>query len=250
MSVRLSGQALLYGASLGAHGLLALGMGSIRTPDVRPPIRVMVVSTPPAPAPQAPEAPPPEAPPEPPPAETAPMVNQAPATPRPAREAPAETAAPQPAEAPPPSAPAAPDFGLALGNATGPGIAVPQGSPDGVPGGTGAPRREREVARALTPEEPEEDEGCTEAETRPRALAMPSPEYTEAARAAEIEGRVRVELHVDETGAVTEARVIASLDPGLDEAALIAARGARFEPATRCGAAVSATFTVSIRFEL
>ena len=35
-----------------------------------------------------------------------------------------------------------------------------------------------------------------------------------------------------------------------DPAALIAARGARFEPATRCGVAVSATFTVSIRFEL
>jgi protein TonB len=44
--------------------------------------------------------------------------------------------------------------------------------------------------------------------------------------------------------------VLASLDPGLDEAALVAARAARFEPATRCGEPVDATFTVSIRFQL
>ena len=249
-------QAILYAASLAAHALLAIGVGSIERVEPRPPIRVAMVSQPRR------EAPPPEPEPEvaepPPPVETPPPPLEAPTTPRAPREAPSAPEAPA-AEAPPPpaapapAAPAAPDFGIAMAG-TGPGIAVPQGSPDGTPGGTGTgTRRTREAREITAPEAPTPQAsagGCDEAETRPRAISMPSPEYTEAARMAEIEGRVRVEIHVDASGAVTEARVLASLDPGLDEAALVAARAARFEPATRCGEAVDATFTVSIRFQL
>ena len=79
---------------------------------------------------------------------------------------------------------------------------------------------------------------------------MPEPEYPDAAREANIEGRVRVELTLDATGRVTGARVLQGLGHGLDEAALDAARGARFEPATRCGRAVATTFTLGVRFTL
>jgi protein TonB len=59
-----------------------------------------------------------------------------------------------------------------------------------------------------------------------------------------------VELTVDATGAVAQARVVEGLGHGLDEAAIEAARTYRFEPATRCGKAVSATFTIAIRFTI
>ncbi|MCU0683483.1 MAG: TonB family protein [Polyangiaceae bacterium] len=61
---------------------------------------------------------------------------------------------------------------------------------------------------------------------------------------------MRVELSVDERGRITSARVLQGLGHGLDEAALEAARRARFEPATRCGKAVAATFVVGMRFAL
>jgi protein TonB len=59
-----------------------------------------------------------------------------------------------------------------------------------------------------------------------------------------------VELSLDDAGRVTGARVLQGLGHGLDEAALAAARGARFEPATRCGRPVATTFTLAVRFAL
>lgn len=46
------------------------------------------------------------------------------------------------------------------------------------------------------------------------------------------------------------ARIGAGLGYGLDEAALEAAKRAAFEPATRCGKPVSATFVIAMRFSL
>lgn len=238
-------QFVLYAASVVVHGALAVGIGSIDEHEARAPIRVTMRAAPP---PAPPEAPPPE-PETPPPPPPEPEI-EVPA-PRPA----ARPEPPPVAEAPPPAPAAVPSFGIAMTGGTGPGIAVPVGDPR-APREPEPERRVREERRTLeaapaapAPSAPE-DEGCAEAPTRPRAISMPPPRYTDEARAASIEGRVRVEIHVDATGAVTEVSVIASLDPGLDEAALEAARGARFEPATRCGAPVDATFTVAIRFEL
>jgi protein TonB len=77
---------------------------------------------------------------------------------------------------------------------------------------------------------------------------MPRPRFTEEARAAAVEGRVRVSITVGASGEVESARVIAGLGHGLDEAALEAARAARFEPGTECGRPVSTTFVLAIRF--
>ena len=46
-----------------------------------------------------------------------------------------------------------------------------------------------------------------------------SPEYTEEARAAAIEGKVRVEITVDASGAIRSVKVLEGLGHGLDEAA-------------------------------
>jgi protein TonB len=79
---------------------------------------------------------------------------------------------------------------------------------------------------------------------------MGRPEYTEEARAASIEGKVRVEITVDASGAIRSVKVLEGLGHGLDEAAVRAVEGATFEPAMQCGKPVESTFTVSIRFTL
>jgi protein TonB len=85
---------------------------------------------------------------------------------------------------------------------------------------------------------------------KPRPKSIAQPAYTSSAREASVEGKVRVEVSVDEGGHVTGARLLAGLGYGLDEAALEAAKRAVFEPATRCGKPVSATFSIAMRFSL
>jgi protein TonB len=77
---------------------------------------------------------------------------------------------------------------------------------------------------------------------------VPQPAYTDRAREAGVEGKVRIELTVDETGRVVAVKVLAGLGYGLDEAAVAAAQSATFEPAIRCGKPSRATFTISMRF--
>lgn len=76
------------------------------------------------------------------------------------------------------------------------------------------------------------------------------PEYTNEARTAEVEGRVRLELQIDEFGSVKEARVLSGLGHGLDEQAMMAARKMQFRPATHCGKRVPSTFVLAMRFAL
>jgi len=168
------------------------------------------------------------------------------------RAAPAKAAA----EAPPPpkanNAPAAfeglPDFGVSLtGGVNGTGIALPIG-------GGGAPRErsvEKVVRKAAAPVAAAlPSDGCDEPAAKPKPISVPQPGYTDDAQAAAIEGKVRVQLTVDESGKVIDVKLIAGLGHGLDEAALAAARRATFEPALRCGKPTSATFTISMRFKL
>jgi protein TonB len=145
---------------------------------------------------------------------------------------------------------ALPDFGLSLsGGVGGDGIALPAG-PIAAKAGAQKAAPERIVKRTLSPvgaSTPASD-ACEEPLTKPKPVSVPQPAVTEAARAAGVEGKVRVELTVDETGRVVDVRVLQGLGYGLDEAALAAARGATFEPALRCGKPTRATFTISMRF--
>ncbi len=74
---------------------------------------------------------------------------------------------------------------------------------------------------------------------RPRLIEVPPPVYPRSARRRRQEGQVVVAVLVDETGAVLQALVQHSEPRGLgfEEAALAAARAARFVPAQRDGVA-------------
>ncbi len=146
-----------------------------------------------------------------------------------------------------PSLDALPDFGLELGGVSGGsgGFAVRQG--------TGAQNRPQALAapKQLTASNdplPRAADPCKEGAAKPKLLNLPQPAYTESARTAGIEGKVRISITVDAGGQVTDVQVLQSLGHGLDEAALAAARAARFEAALRCGKPASSTFTISMRF--
>lgn len=229
---------VLYGVSFAIHASLGVGVTEIEPTKEPERVAITVVDVPKPKAKPKVEEPPPPPPPPPPPVAEAP-----------------KKAAPKPkaAEAPPPAveaAPvAAPTFGIAMTGGVGMGgVAVPQGQSLGAPKDAPVKR----VAEAKTLVEPKKPgaAACAEEATKPKPIVMARPEYTEDARAAQIEGKVRVEITVDATGAVKSVRVLDSLGHGLDEAAVRAVQAATFEPAQQCGKPISATFVVGIRFSL
>lgn len=222
---------VLIGGSLLAHGGLVVALGALRAPASASASAIEVTETvKPEPAP-APPSPPPE------PAE----VQEAPPRARSAKPA----AAPSPEVAAPAASPLAalPDFGLELSGGSGPGgFALPAAAPP--------PRAVEVVAKTLekAPAPKRALDACDEPPAKPKLLGLPQPAYTEAARAAGVEGKVRLEITVDEAGKVVDVRALTSLGHGLDEAAIAAARLATFEPAVRCGRPSRSTFTVAVRF--
>lgn len=232
---------LLYLVSFGAHGVLALGVATLKGTRPSENVTVAVVET-------TKKTPPPPAPPPPP----------LPAKDEPRRvEAKAKVAAPKPAPAaaePPPVAAAAapagdalPDFGLALtGGGGGGGLAVPVGNARSAP----VSSAQAPVAKKVLAPAPTSADACSEPPVKAKALTLSQPAFTREAREANVSGKVRVEVTVDANGHVTSARVLEGLGYGLDEAALAAARAATFEASTRCGKPVSSTFVIGMRFSL
>jgi TonB family protein len=78
----------------------------------------------------------------------------------------------------------------------------------------------------------------------------PTPEYTDDARSARIEGTVTLDLEFTAAGDVRVLRVVRGLGHGLDEAAERAALRIRFKPAQADGRAVDSRATVHITFRL
>jgi TonB family protein len=78
----------------------------------------------------------------------------------------------------------------------------------------------------------------------------PSPEYTDEARSARIEGTVTLDLEFSAAGDVRVLRIVRGLGHGLDEAAERAALRIRFKPAQSDGRAVDSRATVHITFRL
>lgn len=230
--------AAVYGASIAVHLGLAGGMLAVKAKPRVERVAIMVrevkkpaakVAEPPKPPPEAPE--PPKAAPR-----------------KVAMKAPKAAPAPAAPSAAPSTAPAAavPEFfGLTMGgSASGNGAALPAARPAGEKEEVRRPR-----PKVLAAADAEEG-GCAEEPVKPKPINVVQPAYNDEARAAQIEGKVRVELTVDADGAVTAARVLAGLGHGLDEAALEAARASTFEPGTRCGKAAVTTFTIGMRFSL
>lgn len=149
-------------------------------------------------------------------------------------------------EASPASGPAFTDIGIALDSSSSDGVAVniaPQ------------PTAVAAVA-AVTPVKPKvlvaerAEATCTEDIVKARPLTILRASYTESARHAHVQGRVRMELLIDEKGEVVSAKLLDGLGYGLDEAALEVARRYRFSPATRCNKPIAAPFVLAMRFAL
>jgi TonB family protein len=84
----------------------------------------------------------------------------------------------------------------------------------------------------------------------PVAIKVVRPEYTEAAQAARIEGAVVLEAVVLNDGTVGDVTVTESLDPELDEQAVIALKQWQFEPGRKDGTAVAVQVHVQLMFTL
>ena len=191
-------------------------------------------------------------PPEPPkPVEAPKELLQHPTVQRAAPPPPAAAPPPDPVAASHPALAAMPDFGINLsGGLGGPGggIAVPMGG--GQAPSSVQPKAKEKVLGAAAERPAVAGGDCAEDLVKAKASGFVKPTYTDDARAAGIEGRVRVEVSLDETGKVVSARVVSGLGHGLDESAIDAAKRMAFSAATRCGSAVKSTFVVSMRFVL
>ncbi len=91
---------------------------------------------------------------------------------------------------------------------------------------------------------------CNDPVVKPKRKVTITPKYTMQARQADIEGIIRVEVTVDESGHVASARIVSGLGYGLDEAALVAAKQCTFEPATQCGKPIVGTAVLPFRMQL
>lgn len=125
----------------------------------------------------------------------------------------------------------------------------------GIPGGTGPltakPVGAIAIAKGPTPPSiPPAQVSTTPAKTAPKLLFKPKPEYTEEARNLHLEGNVQVKIHVSATGAVTVMGVQSGLGHGLDQAAVKACQGMRFQPAMANGQPTDWDGIVSINFQM
>jgi protein TonB len=145
------------------------------------------------------------------------------------------------------------DLGLAMGNGGGTGVAIPQpgqiarAANAAAPKAAAAPKETKRTVRALAAAPAD---ACDEPAMKPKPKSIVKPAYSMEARSAQIEGVVRVEITIDETGIVIRARVLKGLGYGLDEAAVAAVKQMTFEPGTRCGKTAVTTLSISMRFAL
>lgn len=227
--------AILYGVSFALHASLGAGMAEIEPEKEVERISIAMVEPP---KPKAKDEPPPPPPPPPPPTESKRKA---------VRPKVPDAAPPPPAPTPAAAAADAPTFGIAMSGGVGMGgVAVPLGD------SLHAPKEPvKRAARSKTLSAPKEEASAAPVvEIKPKLLSAPLPAYPEAARAAGIEGKVRLQLTISERGEVVDVKVLESLGSGCDEAAVAVARTYEFEPATRDGKPVATTITIGIRFTL
>jgi len=74
--------------------------------------------------------------------------------------------------------------------------------------------------------------------------------YPEIAKRAGVEGKVYVLAFVDETGTVTDAKVLKGLGAGCDESALSAVKQTKFKPGKQRGKPVKVQVSIPIVFKL
>lgn len=220
-------------ASVAAHAVLARVLDELPPrPAARPPARVevRVVEPPPPPPPPQPEPPPPPAPVAEPPrtkVRPTPAPRVARPTPAPPTEAPAAPIDPTSATADPSAKPV---FGVSMSSTSTAGTtAVPVGN-------TSRPTPNAGPAREAAPLAPAPAHEVTK---MPLPQGRCAGKYTEAARAAGLEGVVVLDVIVDATGHTRDIAVVEGLGHGLTEAAVAALRACRFTPGERAGQPVA-----------
>jgi protein TonB len=119
---------------------------------------------------------------------------------------------------------------------------APVGPGDLVPG-------DRPIIIKSVPEMDPDPETFVPVEEEPYPVQSPAPVYPEMARAAEVEGTVRVRALVNKEGRIEKAFVVSG-HPMLDEAALAAVRAWVFKPALQQHRPVKVWVTVPIKFVL
>ena len=88
-------------------------------------------------------------------------------------------------------------------------------------------------------------------EVKPKPIHIPKPKYPDLARRAGIEGQTVVKALVDVNGSIMAAQILKSSgNQMLDEAALAAARKAKFTPAKQRDRFVRVWVSIPIRFKL
>ena len=78
----------------------------------------------------------------------------------------------------------------------------------------------------------------------------PEAEYSDKARREKISGEVMLRITVGTDGKVTDAKVMKSLEPSLDESALKTVRTWKFDPGTVDGKAVTVVLPVEMTFRI
>jgi TonB family protein len=86
--------------------------------------------------------------------------------------------------------------------------------------------------------------------TPPRQTFAPEPEFSGEARASKFQGIVTVSTVVDSSGKAMDIQILSPLGLGLDEKAVDAVRGWKFEPATRQGKPVAVKIALEMDFHL
>jgi TonB family protein len=104
--------------------------------------------------------------------------------------------------------------------------------------------------RASAPAQPSVAAATKPVDRPVEIVFKPTPEYTDDARSARIEGTVSLELEFTAAGDVRVLRVVRGLGHGLDEAAQRAALRIRFKPAQSDSGPVDSRATVHITFRL
>lgn len=84
----------------------------------------------------------------------------------------------------------------------------------------------------------------------PTILSKVDPQYTEAARKANVSGTVLVNLRIDEQGNPSNVHVIRGVGMGLDENAVEAVKQYKFKPALENGKPVMVEINIEIAFRL
>ena len=81
-------------------------------------------------------------------------------------------------------------------------------------------------------------------------MSILNPTYSDAARRAKINGSVVVAIAIDEKGGVDAAKLVRSLEPGLDQNVVVAAKQAKFAPATRDRKPIAVQLNMEMTFKL